>query len=77
MLIFTIFTNTELTLNERTNERYKLDLRSCGYDQKSGKMNHSEYLAMRGIPNDSFLPLDRNIAINVELILYRNGAGTQ
>ena len=32
---------------------------------------------MRGIPNDSFLPLDRNVAINVELFLYGNAARTQ
>ena len=32
---------------------------------------------MRGIPNDSFLPLDRNVAINVELCLYGNAARTQ
>ena len=41
------------------------------------KTNHSENLAVRGIPNDSFLPLDRNIAINVDLFVYDNGAGTQ
>ena len=40
--------------------------------QKSGKTNHSEYLALRGIPNDSFIPLDRNIAISVDLFLYEN-----
>ena len=34
---------------------------------------------MRGIRNGSFLPLDLNIANNVELFLYtcRNAAGTQ
>ena len=32
---------------------------------------------MRGIPNVSLLPLDRNIANNVELFLYENAAGTQ
>ena len=32
---------------------------------------------MRGIPNGSFLPFDRNIAINVDLFLYGNGARTQ
>ena len=32
---------------------------------------------VRGIPNGSFLLLDRNIAINVDLILYVNGAWTQ
>ena len=41
------------------------------------KTNHSENLAVRGIPNDSFLPLDRNIAIDLELFLYGNAAGTQ
>ena len=37
-------------------------------------MNHSEYLAVRGITKDSVLPLGRNIAINVDLFLYVNGA---
>ena len=30
--------------------------------------------AEQGIPNDSLLPLDRNIAINVKLFLYGNRA---
>ena len=32
---------------------------------------------MPGIPNDSFLPLDRNVAINFDLILYGNAARMQ
>ena len=45
--------------------------------RNGGKTNHSENLAVRGILNNSFLPLDRNIAIYVEFILYGNGAGTE
>lgn len=40
-------------------------------------MNHSEYLATQGIPNNSFLPLDRNVAIKFKLLLYGNATRTQ
>ena len=32
---------------------------------------------MQGIPNDSFLPLNQNIVIDLELFWYENRAGTQ
>ena len=32
---------------------------------------------MGGIQNDSFLKLDQNISIELELFLYGNGVGTQ
>ena len=44
--------------------------------RQSGQTNHSEYRDLRGIPSESFLHLDRNIAINVGLFLFGNGAGT-
>ena len=42
-----------------------------------GKTNLSKYLVVRGIPNDCFLPLERNIAFYMELFLYGTGVGTQ
>ena len=71
----TIWTNG----NERwTNERkIKNEFTYFQVWRTAVKTNHSKYLAVRGIPNDSLLPLDRNIAIYMELVLYGNAAGTQ
>ena len=62
-VIFHHFNEREQTLNERTDDR-KLIYAVPSIRNSGTCINEpSEYLAVRGIPNDSFFPLDRNIAI--------------
>ena len=53
---------------ERTNERnINIAFTQFQVSKTAIETNNSKYLDLRGIPNDSVLPLDRNIAIYVEL----------
>ena len=60
----------------RTNEQnIKKQISLISDARNSGKTNYSEYLAMRVDPNGLCLPLDRNIALNLNIKFLRERNG--